>query len=63
MINDNMIFKEDSGQGSAEMILLIGAILVIVILAGTYIFQISDSINDSLKILLEKGRDSILNKI
>lgn len=58
-----MIFKEDSGQGSAEMILLIGAILVIVILAGTYIFQISDSINDSLKILLEKGRDSILNKI
>ncbi|KZX17801.1 class III signal peptide [Methanobrevibacter cuticularis] len=57
------IIKENSGQGSAEMILLIGAILVIVIVAGSYMINISESINNSLKGLLEKGRDSILNKL
>jgi len=58
-----MILREESGQGSAEMILLMGVILVIVIIAGNYIFNISESINDSLKSLLEKGRESILNKL
>ncbi|MCL2687161.1 MAG: class III signal peptide-containing protein [Methanobrevibacter sp.] len=58
-----MIIREDSGQGSAEMILLMGVILVIVIIAGTYIFNISESINNSLKSLLEKGRNSVLNKL
>jgi uncharacterized protein (UPF0333 family) len=57
------MIEEDSGQSSAEMILLVGAILVIVIIAGNYIFNISETINNSLKSLLEDGRNSVLRKI
>ncbi|MBZ9571628.1 class III signal peptide-containing protein [Methanobrevibacter sp. TMH8] len=57
------MFNDKNGQISAEMILLIGTILIIVILAGNYIFKISDSINSSLLNLIEKVRDSILYKI
>lgn len=59
----NKIYKEEEGQGSIEIILLIGLILVIVILTGNYIFNISNSINNSLKQLIEKGRDEILLEI
>ncbi|MCC7562049.1 MAG: class III signal peptide-containing protein [Methanobrevibacter arboriphilus] len=57
------MYKEEEGQGSVEIILLIGLILVIVILTGNYIFNISNSINNSLKQLIEKGRDEILLEI
>jgi len=36
----NKIFQEENGQTSAEIILLMGAILIIVIVAGNYIFKI-----------------------
>lgn len=62
-IKNIKLFKEENGQGSAEMILLIGALLVIVIVVGNYIFNISESINDRLKSLIEKGRNSILYRI
>ena len=62
-INIKQLQKETQGQGSAEMILLIGALLVIVIIAGTYVFNISNNINNSLKNLIEKGRDSLLYEI
>ena len=62
-IKEFKIGAEESGQVSAEMILLIGAILVIVIIAGNFILNISQSINDSLKDLLEKGRESTLKKL
>jgi len=61
--NIKLLKEEEEGQGSAEMILLIGAILIIVIVVGNYIFSISENINNSLKTLLEKGRDTLLNKI
>ncbi|OQD59120.1 hypothetical protein MBBAR_6c02310 [Methanobrevibacter arboriphilus JCM 13429 = DSM 1125] len=59
----NKTYKEEEGQGSVEIILLIGLILIIVILTGNYIFNISNSINNSLKQLIEKGRDEILLKV
>ncbi|WP_042701640.1 class III signal peptide-containing protein [Methanobrevibacter arboriphilus] len=59
----NKTYKEEEGQGSVEIILLIGLILIIVILTGNYIFNISNSINNSLKHLIEKGRDEILLKV
>jgi len=62
-IKNIKLFKEENGQGSAEMILLIGVLLVIVIVVGNHIFNISESINDSLKGLIEKGRNSILYRI
>jgi len=62
-IKNMELLKEENGQGSAEMILLIGALLVIVIVIGNYIFNISESIHNSLKSLIEKGRNSILYRI
>ena len=59
----NKIFQEENGQTSAEIILLMGAILIIVIVAGNYIFKIFESMNNSLENLIEKGRESILCKI
>lgn len=57
------LLSEKKGQGSAEMILLIGAILAIVLVTGVYLFNISSTMNNSFKKLIESGRDSIINKI
>jgi uncharacterized protein (UPF0333 family) len=54
------IVMEKQGQGSAEMILLIGSVLIIVILVGNYTFNLSEEINNNLKGLIEKERDNIL---
>lgn len=54
---------DDKGQSSGEIILLIGGILVILILIGSYISNITNSIEDNLKKLLIKERDYILNMI
>ena len=62
-IKNIKLLKEEKGQGSAEMILLIGAILVIVIVVGNYIFSITENINNNLKTLLEKGSDSVLCRL
>ena len=61
--NFEKIFHDRKGQGSAEMILLMGAILAIVLVAGVYLFNMSSHINDGLKKVIESGRDSIINKI
>ncbi|MCL2116490.1 MAG: class III signal peptide-containing protein [Methanobrevibacter sp.] len=57
------IFNDKKGQGSAEMILLMGAIIAIVLVAGVYLFSISSAINDSIKQVIESGRNSVINKI
>lgn len=54
---------DNSGQTSAEMILLIGIILIIVIIVGKFISDISNSINLILKNLITVSSESILNKI
>ena len=57
-------FRADNrGQTSVEVILLIGSILVIAIICGTYIYKINLEINDSFKQTLDKGRLYLLNKI
>jgi uncharacterized protein (UPF0333 family) len=60
---NKLIIHDDTGQSSAEMILLIGTILVIVLLVSSYVTSISKSINGELKGLIENGRDYIINKI
>ena len=57
------MLNDEKGQGSAEMILLMGAILAIVLLVGVYLFSISSTINNSFKKVIESGRDNIINKI
>ncbi len=54
---------ENIGQTSVEVILLIGSILVIAIICGTYIYRINSQINDSFNQTLDKGRSYLLNKL
>ena len=54
---------DNKGQTSVEVILLIGSILVISILCGTYIYKINLEINDLFNQTLSKGRLFLLNKL
>ncbi|BDZ69131.1 class III signal peptide-containing protein [Methanobacterium ferruginis] len=56
-------FLDDSGQISAEMILLIGAMLIIVIVAGGYILGISQSIAGNITSVIDTARDSTINRM
>lgn len=54
---------DEKAQISAEMILLIGAILVIVIVAGQYIFSISSSVASNITEVVDTARDSTIGKM
>ncbi|KUK72988.1 class III signal peptide-containing protein [Methanobacterium sp. 42_16] len=54
---------DNGGQISAEMILLIGAILVIVIVAGGYILDISGSIAGNITSVVDTARDNTINRM
>ena len=54
---------DNRGQTSVEVILLIGSILVISIICGTYIYKINLEINDLYNETLSKGRLFLLNKL
>ena len=55
--------NDKSGQTSVEVILLIGSILVISIICGTYIYKINLEINNLYNETLTKGRLYLLNKL
>ncbi|CEA12744.1 class III signal peptide-containing protein [Methanobacterium formicicum] len=54
---------DNGGQISAEMILLIGAILIIVIIAGGYILDISGSIAGNITSVVDTARDNTINRM
>jgi uncharacterized protein (UPF0333 family) len=54
---------DEKAQISAEMILLVGAILIIVIIVGGYVFDISSSIADNISSVVDNARDSTINKL
>ncbi|ADL58065.1 MAG TPA: class III signal peptide-containing protein [Methanothermobacter thermautotrophicus] len=54
---------EEEAQISAEMILIVGALLVIVIAVGSYIFNISGSIAGNISEVINTARDSTINKL
>ena len=54
---------DNRGQTSVEVILLIGSILVISIICGTYIYKINLEINDLFNQTLSKGRLFLYNKL
>ena len=54
---------DNRGQTSVEVILLIGSILVISIICGTYIYKINLEINDLFNQTLAKGRLFLFNKL
>ena len=54
---------DDKGQGSAELILIVGSLIVIVLLVGSYISNITGKTNTNIKNLLKTERDFLINKI
>ncbi|MBQ7928606.1 MAG: class III signal peptide-containing protein [Methanobrevibacter sp.] len=60
------MFKEkldNKGQGSAELILIIGGLLIIVLFVGSYMSNITQKAQVNLNNLLKVERDYIINKI
>ncbi len=54
---------DNRGQGSAELILIIGGLIVIVLLVGSYMSHITEKTQNNLENLLKKERDFLINKI
>ena len=54
---------DNKGQGSAELILIIGGLLIIVLLVGSYMSNITQKAQSNVDKLLKKERDFLINKI
>ena len=54
---------DNKGQGSAELILIVGGLIVIVLLVGSYMSHITEETQTNVKNLLQKERDFLINKI
>ncbi len=54
---------DNKGQGSAELILIIGGLIVIVLLIGSYMSNITGKIQTNINDLLKIERDYLINKI
>lgn len=54
---------DNKGQGSAELILIIGGIIVVVLLISAYITNITEKTQKNMENLLKKERDFLINKI
>ncbi len=57
------LINEDNAQLSAELILLIGAMTMMIIIVGVIMFQIYEDINISLDRLIENARNNTLLNI
>ena len=57
------MLMDEKAQISAEMILIMGALLVIVIVAGGFIYNISQQIANSISSVLNIARDSTINRM
>jgi len=54
---------DEKAQISAEMILLLGALMVLVIVAGRWIFDISRSVAGNVTGVVDAARDSAINRM
>ena len=54
---------DENAQISAEMILIMGALLVLVIVAGGFIINISHEIATSISNVINIARDSTINRM
>ncbi|WP_458454341.1 class III signal peptide-containing protein [Methanobrevibacter sp.] len=54
---------DNKGQGSAELILIIGGLIIIVLLVGSYMSNITQKTHENMKDLLKQERDFLINKI
>jgi uncharacterized protein (UPF0333 family) len=58
-----MLIDDEKAQISAEMILLLGVLLVLVTLAGRYIFYISNSTAGNVSNVVTAAKNSTINKM
>ena len=54
---------DNKGQGSAELILIAGSLIVIVLLVGSYISNMTSKTQTNIEHLLNIERDHLINKI
>ncbi|WP_407378531.1 hypothetical protein [Methanobrevibacter sp.] len=54
---------DNKGQSSAEIILILGGLLAIVLFVASYITNITNTTNNSFKELITQERDFLINKI
>ncbi len=54
---------DNKGQSNAELILIIGGLIVIILFIGTYISNITDTTQNKLKTVITKERNFLINKI
>ena len=54
---------DNKGQGSAELILIIGGLLVIVLFVGSYISNITNTTHKNFENILSREKDFLINKI
>jgi uncharacterized protein (UPF0333 family) len=59
---NNSVYNSDSDIASVRNN-LIGAILIIVIIAGTYVFGISKSVSGNVTQVVDTARDSSINRM
>ncbi|AMD17894.1 hypothetical protein TL18_07565 [Methanobrevibacter sp. YE315] len=57
------IKTDNKGQGSAELILIIGGIIVVVLLVGSYISNITENTQKNIENLLKIEKENLINKI
>ena len=57
------MLMDENAQISAEMILIMGAMLVLVIVAGGFILNISQQIANSIGTVLDTARNSTINRM
>ena len=54
---------DNRGQGSAELILLVGGLIVVVLLVSSYMSNITEKTQNNMIKLLRTERDYLINKI
>ena len=54
---------DNKGQGSAELILIIGGLIINVLLVGSYMSHITNETQTNIKKLLKEERNYLINKI
>jgi len=57
------MLMDENAQISAEMILILGAMMIVVIIAGGFIFNISQQIANSIGSVLNKAMNSTINRM
>ena len=62
-ITEHMFKIDNKGQSSAEIILIVGGLLVIILFVASYITDITNTTQKSFKTLITQERDFLINKI